>query len=36
MAIFRIFQRSAFDEEDTKRMGEAELALVALELDHLD
>jgi hypothetical protein len=33
VAIYRIFERSAFTPEDTKRMGEAyELALVAMGL----
>jgi hypothetical protein len=33
VAIYRIFERSAFAPEDTKRMGEAyELALVAMGL----
>jgi hypothetical protein len=37
MAIYRLLQRSGFNPEDTKRMGEAyELALVQLELKDRD
>ena len=37
MAIYRLLQKSAFDPEDTKRMGEAyETALVQLELKDRD
>lgn len=33
MAIYRLFQKSAFEPDDCKRLGEAyELALVLLEL----
>jgi hypothetical protein len=33
VAIYRLLQKSAFDPEDTKRMGEAyEMALVSLGL----
>ncbi len=33
VAIYRLLQKSAFDPEDTKRMGDAyELALVSLKL----
>jgi hypothetical protein len=33
VAIYRIFQQSAFQPEDTKRLGEAyELALVAMRI----
>jgi hypothetical protein len=37
VAIYRIFERSAFEPEDVRRMGDAyELALVALRLKNRD